>query len=93
MDGLRDSDTRQALILSGPTRLHDALARALEFEAAKNRAKGQVRLRAVEQEDATGKGLMSEAALTTLVNKILARKREIRCWSCEQVGHVQCKCT
>ncbi|KAJ8979623.1 hypothetical protein NQ317_015190 [Molorchus minor] len=35
LDGLRDGETRQALILARPTNLVDALTRALEFEAAK----------------------------------------------------------
>ncbi|KAJ8956157.1 hypothetical protein NQ318_020708, partial [Aromia moschata] len=35
LDGLRDTETRQALTLARPSKLVDALARALEFEAAK----------------------------------------------------------
>ncbi|KAJ8948276.1 hypothetical protein NQ318_020761 [Aromia moschata] len=39
LDGLRDTETRQALTLARPSKLVDALARALEFEAAKQSCK------------------------------------------------------
>ncbi|KAJ8949844.1 hypothetical protein NQ318_000544 [Aromia moschata] len=39
LDGLRDTETRQALTLARPSKLVDALARFLEFEAAKQSCK------------------------------------------------------
>ncbi|KAJ8934188.1 hypothetical protein NQ318_022689 [Aromia moschata] len=40
LDGLRDTETRQALTHARPSKLVDALARALEFEAAKECCRG-----------------------------------------------------
>ncbi|KAJ8934085.1 hypothetical protein NQ318_008343 [Aromia moschata] len=45
LDGLRDTETRQALTLARPRKLVDALARALEFEAAKQSCRGQAKVR------------------------------------------------
>ncbi|KAJ8943570.1 hypothetical protein NQ318_008273 [Aromia moschata] len=45
LDGLRDTETRQALTLARPSKLVDALARALEFEAAKQSCRGQAKVR------------------------------------------------
>ncbi|KAJ8941472.1 hypothetical protein NQ318_015951 [Aromia moschata] len=48
LDGLRDTETRQALTLARPSKLVDALARALEFEAAKQSCRGQAKVRRME---------------------------------------------
>ncbi|KAG5896845.1 hypothetical protein JTB14_024184 [Gonioctena quinquepunctata] len=50
LDGLRDQETRQALILARPTHLVDALARALEFEAAKQCCKSQSKVQTIEED-------------------------------------------
>ncbi|KAJ8957289.1 hypothetical protein NQ318_007853 [Aromia moschata] len=44
LDGLRDTETRQALTLARPSKLVDALARALEFEAAKQSCRSQAKV-------------------------------------------------
>ncbi|KAJ8957282.1 hypothetical protein NQ318_007846, partial [Aromia moschata] len=49
LDGLRDTETRQALTLARPSKLVDALARALEFEAAKQSCRGQAKVRRMEE--------------------------------------------
>ncbi|KAJ8933239.1 hypothetical protein NQ318_011678 [Aromia moschata] len=45
LDGLRDTQTRQALILARPSKLVDALARALEFEPTKQSSRSQAKVR------------------------------------------------
>ncbi|KAJ8940717.1 hypothetical protein NQ318_014111 [Aromia moschata] len=54
LDGLRDTETRQALTLARPSKLVDALARALEFEAAKQSCRGQAKPRSHDGEVARG---------------------------------------
>ncbi|KAJ8983121.1 hypothetical protein NQ317_001865 [Molorchus minor] len=73
LDGLRDGETRQALILARPTNLVDALTRALEFEAAKQCAKGQARIRQVE-EDSDGDTM--EATIRKFVKEALSEAKK-----------------
>ncbi|KAJ8980348.1 hypothetical protein NQ317_019235 [Molorchus minor] len=73
LDGLRDGETRQALILARPTNLVDALTRALEFEAAKQCAKGQARIRQVE-EDSNGDTM--EATIRKFVKEALSEAKK-----------------
>ncbi|KAJ8981797.1 hypothetical protein NQ317_006877 [Molorchus minor] len=81
LDGLRDGETRQALILARPTNLVDALTRALEFEAAKQCAKGQARIRQVE-EDSNGDTM--EATIRKFVKEALSEAKKVQCWKCEK---------
>ncbi|KAJ8974766.1 hypothetical protein NQ317_008205 [Molorchus minor] len=74
LDGLRDGETRQALILARPTNLVDALTRALEFEAAKQCAKGQARIRQVE-EDSNGDTM--EATIRKFVKEALSEAKKV----------------
>ncbi|KAJ8968046.1 hypothetical protein NQ317_018976, partial [Molorchus minor] len=89
LDGLRDGETRQALILARPTNLVDALTRALEFEAAKQCAKGQARIRQVE-EDSNGDTM--EATIRKFVKEALSEAKKVQCWKCGKVGHIRRRC-
>ncbi|KAJ8946965.1 hypothetical protein NQ318_015903 [Aromia moschata] len=65
LDGLRDTETRQALTLARPSKLVDALARALEFEAAKQSCRGQAKVRRME--DGVEEGTCNEAEIRRVV--------------------------
>ncbi|KAJ8958593.1 hypothetical protein NQ318_016314 [Aromia moschata] len=80
LDGLRDTETRQALTLARPSKLVDALARALEFEAAKQSCRGQAKVRRME--DGVEEGTCNEAEIRRVVEGML-EKRQIRCWNCD----------
>ncbi|KAJ8936892.1 hypothetical protein NQ318_010919, partial [Aromia moschata] len=80
LDGLRDTETRQALTLACPSKLVDALARALEFEAAKQSCRGQAKVRRVEE--GVEEGTCNEAEIRRVVEGML-EKRQIRCWNCD----------
>ncbi|KAJ8935729.1 hypothetical protein NQ318_010579 [Aromia moschata] len=89
LDGLRDTEIRQALILACPSKLVDALARALEFEAAKQSCRGQAKVRRMEE--GVEEGICNEAEIRRVVEGML-EKRQIRCWNCGKVGHVRSRC-
>ncbi|KAJ8949261.1 hypothetical protein NQ318_022774 [Aromia moschata] len=80
LDGLRDTETRQALTLARPSKLVDALARALEFEAAKQSCRGQAKVRRMEE--GVEEGTCNEAEIRRVVEGML-EKRQIRCWNCD----------
>ncbi|KAJ8949265.1 hypothetical protein NQ318_022778 [Aromia moschata] len=80
LDGLRDTETRQALTLARPSKLVDALARALEFEAAKQSCRGQAKVRKTEED--VEEGTCNEAEIRRVVEGML-EKRQIRCWNCD----------
>ncbi|KAJ8951575.1 hypothetical protein NQ318_020452 [Aromia moschata] len=80
LDGLRDTETRQALTLARPSKLVDALARALEFEAAKQSCRGQAKVRKMEED--VEEGTCNEAEIRRVVEGML-EKRQIRCWNCD----------
>lgn len=91
LDGLRDHEIRQALILARPDKLVDALARALEIEAAKyTSTRGLVRVQRMEasSEEAT----IDEAVVRRIVNEMFPAKRQLRCWNCGKLGHVRSRC-
>ncbi|KAJ8934594.1 hypothetical protein NQ318_006416 [Aromia moschata] len=50
LDGLRDTETRRALTLARPSKLVDALARALEFEAAKESCRRRATIPKMEED-------------------------------------------
>ncbi|KAG5886775.1 hypothetical protein JTB14_032266 [Gonioctena quinquepunctata] len=72
LDGLRDQETRQALILARPTHLVDALARALEFEAAKQCCKTQSKVQTIEEDSPEPANL--EAAIRKVMKEVLPEK-------------------
>ncbi|KAJ8946871.1 hypothetical protein NQ318_006781, partial [Aromia moschata] len=80
LDGLRDTETRQALTLARPSKLVDALARVLEFEAAKQSCRGQAKVRRMEE--GVEEGTCNEAEIRQVVEGML-EKRQIRCWNCD----------
>ncbi|KAJ8953508.1 hypothetical protein NQ318_023631 [Aromia moschata] len=80
LDGLRDTETRQALTLARPSKLVDALARALEFEAAKQSCRGQAKVRKMEED--VEEGTCNEAEIRRVVEGML-EKRQFRCWNCD----------
>ena len=87
-DGLRDNETRQALLLAHPTHLVDALARALEFEAAKQSSRSLGRVRAIDEcSDESVEGIVRK-----VMDQYMGKKGPIRCWNCGQVGHVRSRC-
>ncbi|KAJ8949243.1 hypothetical protein NQ318_022756 [Aromia moschata] len=86
LDGLRDTETRQALTLARPSKLVDALARALEFEAAKQTCRGQAKIRKMEED--VEKGICNEAEIRRVVKEILD-KRPIRRWNGAKVRHIR----
>ncbi|KAJ8937829.1 hypothetical protein NQ318_016709 [Aromia moschata] len=69
LDGLRDIETRQALTLARPSKLVDALARALEFEAAKQSCRGQAKVR--KMEEGVEEGTCNEAEIRRVVEGML----------------------
>ncbi|KAJ8948952.1 hypothetical protein NQ318_022974 [Aromia moschata] len=75
-----DTETRQALTLARPSKLVDALARALEFEAAKQSCRGQAKVRRMEE--GVEEGTCNEAEIRRVVEGML-EKRQIRCWNCD----------
>ncbi|KAJ8937578.1 hypothetical protein NQ318_023109 [Aromia moschata] len=78
LDGLRDTETRQALTLARPSKLVDALARALEFEAAKESCRRQATIRKMEED--LEEGTCNEAEIRRVAKEILD-KRPIRRWN------------
>ncbi|KAJ8947071.1 hypothetical protein NQ318_019966, partial [Aromia moschata] len=86
LDGLRDTETRQALTLARPSKLVDALARALEFEAAKESCRGQATIRKMEED--FEEGTCNEAEIRRVAKEILD-KRPIRRWNGAKVRHIQ----
>ena len=91
LDELRDHETRQALILARPDKLMDALARALEFEAAKQSSRSQARVRMLEEEKPET-ATIDEAALRRIFKEITSEKKQLRCWNCGKLGHIQRQC-
>ncbi|KAJ8933001.1 hypothetical protein NQ318_003666, partial [Aromia moschata] len=86
LDGLRDTETRQALTLARPSKLVDALARALEFEAAKQSCRGQAKVRRMEE--GVEEGTCNEAVIRRVAKEILD-KRPIRRWNGAKVRHIR----
>lgn len=86
LDGLRDSEMRQALTLARPTKLVDALTRALEFEAAKRFSRNQAHVRMVQED--FGRDVEEIQG----VRRISEKRKQIRCWNCGKEGHVRSRC-
>ncbi|KAJ8953260.1 hypothetical protein NQ318_015842 [Aromia moschata] len=75
LDGLRDIETRQALTLARPSKLVDALARALEFEAAKESCRRQATIRKREEDLEEGTCNEAEIRYVTFVVAVLKEKK------------------
>ncbi|KAG5889247.1 hypothetical protein JTB14_006383 [Gonioctena quinquepunctata] len=63
-----------------------ALARALEFEAAKQCCKTQSKVQTIEEDSPEPANL--EAAIRKVMKEVLPEKRQIRCRNCGKIGHV-----
>ncbi|KAJ8953487.1 hypothetical protein NQ318_023608, partial [Aromia moschata] len=86
LDGLRDTETRQALTLARPSKLVDALARALEFEAAKESCRRQATIPKMEED--LEEGTCNEAEIRRVAKEILD-KRPIRRGNSVKVRHIR----
>ncbi|KAJ8952205.1 hypothetical protein NQ318_022655 [Aromia moschata] len=86
LDGLRDTETRQALTLARPSKLVDALARALELEAAKESCRRQATIPKMEED--LEEGTCNEAEIRRVAKEILD-KRPIRRWNGVKVRHIR----
>ncbi|KAJ8943214.1 hypothetical protein NQ318_016727 [Aromia moschata] len=86
LDGLRDTETRQALTLARPSKLVDALARALEFEAAKQSCRSHAKVCKMEED--VEEGTCNEAEIKRVVEGML-KKRQIRRWNGAKVRHIR----
>ncbi|KAJ8953333.1 hypothetical protein NQ318_012128 [Aromia moschata] len=106
IDGLRYSETQQALRQGRHRTLNDALSHALEFEAAKVASRGHVKVRRVPAVDeAPGQDDVWEQ-LIEFIGKLRAasksgenlqaeaepRSRLPRCWNCGKTGHLRNQC-
>src|SRR5436189_2564319 len=86
VDGLRNSDTQEKLVLSHPKTLAEALAHTLEFEAAKQYSKCRVRVRAMKEDNQK----VVEDRLEGFFKKMqeaLAQIGQPKCWNCGEAGH------
>ena len=90
LDGLREPDTQQAVKLTRPKTLSEALTQALEFEAIKQSVRGQARVRAMEAEQ--GPSPTIEDIVKKVLEALKSRKKEVRCWSCGEMGHLRSRC-
>ncbi|KAJ8947660.1 hypothetical protein NQ318_009544 [Aromia moschata] len=88
LDDLRDTETRQALTLARPSKLVDALARALELKAARQSCRSQAKVRKMEED--VEEGTCNEAEIRRVVEGML-EKRQIRCWNCDKGAIVNLK--
>ncbi|KAJ8958667.1 hypothetical protein NQ318_016392 [Aromia moschata] len=86
LDGLRDTETRQALTLARLSKLVDALARALELEAAKESCRRQATIPKMEED--LEEGTCNEAEIRRVAKEILD-KRPIRRWNGVKVRHIR----
>ena len=68
----------------------DALARALEFEAAKQSSRGTARIPSMD--DSSVVATVDEAALKKIFRELLSEKTQLRCWNCDKLGHVRSRC-
>lgn len=91
IDGLRDKETKRALILARPSTLPTALASALEFEAAEHASRRQGNIRTIEDADEPCHE-STEATIRRVLNEVMPKKKQLRCWHCGGLGHVRRRC-
>ncbi|KAI4465112.1 period circadian protein [Holotrichia oblita] len=80
VDGLRDTETQQALTLARPTSLINALAHVLEFETAKQASRSRGQLCAVDEQLKNEEFV--EEVDRRMVDKVQKRRKTVRCWNC-----------
>ncbi|KAJ8934947.1 hypothetical protein NQ318_000484 [Aromia moschata] len=85
LDGLRDTETRQALTLARPSKLVEALAQALEFEGANQSCRGQAKVRKMEED--VEEGTCNEAEIRRAIEdkRRFLDKRSIHYWNCAEI--------
>ena len=91
LDGLRASETQQAVKLARPQTLSEALTQALEFEAVKQSLRGHAQARVMEVVE-ENRQLSIEDIVKKVLEALKGRKRQLRCWGCGQVGHLRNRC-
>lgn len=90
VDGLKDAETQQTLRLARPRTLDDALAHALEFEAAKQAShRGHNKVRRTVDDSSASEESFEEAVLRVLQQQ---RSKGPRCWNCGENGHIRRNC-
>ena len=85
LDGLQDREVKVQVTLSRPTKIVEALARALDMEAVKTSCRTQAHVRQLDEDD-------DEDLVCRLEELIAKRKAELRCWKCGELGHVRSRC-
>lgn len=94
IDGLRDTDIQQTLRLARPRTLDDALAHALEFEAAKQASrKNYCKIRRTVEEPETTESI--EEVVRRMFEELRSKERRPngpRCWNCGELGHIRRRC-
>ena len=101
IDGIRDIEIQQTLRLGNPKKIEDALARALEFEAAKQASRSHLRVR--QTRIYPGKDEISVPNKTQQTEKLLEVIEQLKaltvipeksrvCWNCGVEGHFKRDC-
>jgi hypothetical protein len=88
ISGLRDIENQQAMRLSRPKTLNEALAYALEFETARQASRSHGRVRSVNEE-------VIEEPIDEKIQRIvrdMLPKSRLRCWNCGEIGHRRSQC-
>lgn len=91
LDGLRESETQQAVKLARPKTLSEALTQALEFEAVKQSIRGQARARAANVESTEPQWTLEEL-VQKVIDALKTKRKELRCWGCGELGHPRSRC-
>ncbi|KAG8223466.1 hypothetical protein J437_LFUL001960 [Ladona fulva] len=87
---LRDGELQRSLRLARPKSLIDALAIALEHEAAMKASRSHARARVLTEEIDNDK--LVEKVLKQVMEVLSKKKWEVRCWNCGELGHVKSAC-
>ena len=89
IDGLRDTEIRQHLMLGGEQNLREALAKALRMEAAKGTTAPSPRVRIVNEDTPEVRRGAAERRTPPPRRR---STREITCWDCGKQGHIRRNC-
>lgn len=92
IDGLRDTEAQHSLRMARPKTLTDALSRALEYEAAKQASRSHARVRTVQDEQQNPPNESMEDVCRRILNEVMKKKKEPRCWNCGELGHLRNRC-
>ncbi|KAJ8912757.1 hypothetical protein NQ315_016713 [Exocentrus adspersus] len=105
VDGLRDPEISQLVRLARYKTISEALAQALEIEAAKQASRGTSKIRQVKAYHSkdrmeTGNGNLADIIIEVVEkykgqdseNSTMNRRRPVRCWTCGVEEHVKSRC-